>query len=221
MQNDRRQMLKRGLMLGGLGMLAPIAKAKDMFCVNTPAQTAGPFYPGEAQFTTTHDLTRVPGKTKRAEGQIVHLSGKILDSNCQPIQNANVEIWQACASGRYNNPRDPNPAPLDENFGYWGEAFTNESGEFYFKTIKPGAYQADADWKRPPHIHVRVSKLGYRDLVTQMYFKGDPLNDIDLILLDTPADLRGQLVVDFMRGWGPDGTEGEMGEFTVKLRSVR
>ena len=220
MVNERRQLLKQSLWLGGLGLLAPMTKAAEV-CVNTPAQTSGPFYPGEAKFTTTHDLTRVPGKIQRAEGRIIHLSGRVINGLCQPLVGANVEIWQACASGRYNNPNDPNPAPLDENFAYWGEAFTDQEGKFYFKTIQPGAYQADSDWKRPPHIHFRVSKLGYRELTTQMYFAGDPLNEKDLILQDTPADQRDQLVVNFVEGWGPDGSEGGLGEFTLIMVPVR
>jgi protocatechuate 3,4-dioxygenase, beta subunit len=213
---ERRRFLGRGLVLGGMSAFLPVL-AKAQQCLETPKQTPGPFYPGDAQFEVTNDLTRLPGSSKAAEGEIVHLHGVVQGADCQPLANANVEIWQACASGRYNNPRDPNPAPLDPNFRYWGEAFSGKDGRFYFKTIKPGAYPAAEDWDRPPHIHVRVSKLGYRELITQMYFAGDPLNDKDLVLLDTPEAQRAQLVVDFALGWGPDGSTGLKGEFKLSL----
>jgi protocatechuate 3,4-dioxygenase, beta subunit len=221
---QRRRFLQKGLILGGVSALLPAALARAAApgaCTETPHQTPGPFYPGDANFTATNDLTLIPGAAKRADGEIVHLHGVISDADCRPLANANIEIWQACASGRYNNPRDPNPAALDPNFRYWGEAFTGDDGHFYFKTIKPGAYPASDDWDRPPHIHVRVSKLGYKELITQLYFAGEPLNDKDLILQDTPADQRGRLVVDFTTGTGPDGSAGLVGEFNLNLKSVR
>lgn len=216
---ERRELLQKSLWFGGLSLLAPIANAA--VCGVTPAQTPGPFYPGEAKFVSTHDLTRLSPERPQAQGEIVHLHGQVIDESCQPVRNANVEIWQACHTGRYNNPHDPNPAKLDPDFRYWGEAFTDEDGKFYFKTIKPGAYPADAGWDRPPHIHVRVSRLGYRELVTQMYFAGEALNDQDLILQGTPAETRGTLIVPFTSGLGPDGSPGLSGEFIVSLQAVR
>ena len=115
------------------------------------------------------------------------VQGRVLDSQCRPIAGADVEIWQACASGRYNNPKDDNPAAIDPHFKYWGETRTDANGAYQFKTIVPGAYPADTDWMRPPHIHFKVSRLGFHELVTQMYFAGNPLNDQDQILKDVPA----------------------------------
>ncbi len=63
------------------------------------------------------------------------MRGRVVDEDCQPVANANVEIWQACATGRYNNRNDPNPAALDPNFRYWAEAFTVADGLYQF--IKP------------------------------------------------------------------------------------
>ena len=220
--SDRRKFLKLGA--GAAGFLAaatPIAKAFAASCGATPPQTSGPFYPGESQFKQDGDLTQIPGHSQRALGQVVYIRGKVVDARCSPVVGANVEIWQACASGKYNNPKDPNPAPVDPDFKYWGEAFTDQNGEYLFKTIIPGAYPADTDWVRPPHIHFKVTRLGYRDLVTQMYFKGDALNDRDLILLNIPANERGSVIVDFQPS--PVGFEpGTLtGNFDITLQSVR
>ncbi len=169
--SDRRQFLKvSASTAGALLFSGSIAKAFTESCGPfTPPQTSGPFYPGESQFGTDQDLTQVAGSSVRAKGQVVYVKGKVVDQHCNPIQNANVELWQACASGRYNSRKDPNTsAPLDPNFKYWAEAFTKEDGTFMFKTIIPGAYPADHDWTRPPHLHFKVSALGYRELVTQM-----------------------------------------------------
>ena len=129
-----------------------------------------------------------------------------------------MEIWQACASGKYNNPGDPNTAPLDPNFKYWGETVTSSTGEYAFKTILPGAYPADTDWDRPPHIHFRVLKRGYHELVTQMYFKGEPLNDADKILENVPKQMRGDVIVDFQPGLNDPATK--TGTFNITILKV-
>lgn len=223
METQRRQFLKTSIKTGigsiGVALLAnPISRAlAGDTCELTPPQTSGPFYPGEGRFTADNDLTQIKDRAPAA-GKVVIVTGQILDLNCEPVADANVEIWQACESGRYNNDRDPNPAPLDPNFKYWGEAFTDKEGRYEFKTIIPGAYPAADDWDRPPHIHFRVAKRGYKELVTQMYFKGEALNDTDLILLDlVPAD-REKLIVEFK-------TEAEgmppTGKFDITLSPVR
>ena len=221
---DRRAFLKlgAGVSAGALAFGGFLPKAFAASCGLTPSQTEGPFYPGEAEFTAENDLTMVPGAPRRALGQVVYIRGTVQDQNCQPIAGVNVEIWQACESGSYNNPKDPNPAPRDPYFRYWGETFTDENGSYYFKTIVPGAYPADnRGWVRPAHIHFKVSKLGYRELVTQMYFKGDALNDKDYILLDLPPAERERVIVDFQPA-GPGFESGaKSGVFDISLRSVR
>lgn len=216
---NRRHFLQFGL--GSAALTALGGKALAATCGLTPPQTPGPFYPGEANFHPTNDLTIVEGKSRRASGRVVYVTGKVQDAQCRPIEGANVEIWQACESGRYNNRKDPNTAPLDPNFRYWGEANTDADGRYIFKTIIPGAYPADANWTRPPHIHFRISCLGYRELVTQMYFKGEALNDRDLILQDIPAGEREGVIVDFQPS-RPDLEPGtHTGEFNITLRPVR
>jgi protocatechuate 3,4-dioxygenase beta subunit len=99
----------------------------------------------------------------------------------------NIEIWQANAEGRYSHPADPNTAPIDPNFQGYGVITTDAEGRYRFKTVKPGAYPATADWTRPPHIHLDVSGKTDR-LVTQMFFPEEPLNQKDRILLRLGAD---------------------------------
>jgi protocatechuate 3,4-dioxygenase beta subunit len=220
--SNRRQFLKIGALTGG-GLLfsSKVTRAFAAACGLTPPQTPGPFYPGEALFHQDNDLTTLQGDSTRALGQVIYVQGKILDRACAPIAGATVEIWQACASGRYNNPNDTNPAPLDPHFKYWGETSTDKNGEYVFKSVRPGAYPADTDWIRPPHIHFKVSRLGYHELITQMYFKGQPLNDVDQILQAVPASQRDEVIVDFQPS--PQGFEpgSIVGDFDITLESVR
>jgi protocatechuate 3,4-dioxygenase, beta subunit len=112
--------------------------------------------------------------------------GRVLNRAGEPLPGATIEIWQANAHGRYTHPSDTNPAPLDPNFNGFALQTTDAEGRYRFKTIKPGSYPTGVDnWLRPPHIHFDVS--GKRDrLVTQMYFPGEALNDLDRIFNGTP-----------------------------------
>lgn len=197
MQTDRRRVMMLGAVALGSALTTAFATAAPL-CRRTPEQTAGPFYPGEGEFAPINDLTRVPGAPRAAEGSVILIKGRVLDRQCRPVPDVNVEIWQACVTGKYNNLRDPNPAPLDPYFRYWGEYDSDPDGSFWFRTIIPGSYPATNEWIRPPHIHVRVSKLGYRELVTQMYFKDHPLNSKDRIFMSTPAAERSALEVAFL-----------------------
>ena len=165
----------------GLGWLAAgLARAADV--LPTPRQPEGPFYPVKDQADKDVDLTRIAGRSGTALGTVLLLDGTVRTLDGAPIPGALVEIWQACASGRYNHPGDENAAPLDPNFQGWGRVTTGASGAYRFKSIKPGAYPNSPDWMRPPHIHVRVIAPGFPSLTTQLYFEGEDLNARDHIL---------------------------------------
>ena len=82
---------------------------------------------------------------------------------------------------------EPRPASVDENFQGWAIVPSGVAGDFRFKTVMPGAYPAARNWTRPPHIHFKVSKAGYENLTTQMYFPGHELNAIDWLIQEKNA----------------------------------
>lgn len=205
----RREWLKKIGLGGAVAALGTAGTAMGAVCQLTPAQALGPFYPQNNPLTDqNNDLTLRPGATAKPKGTVVYVRGTVLDKECRPVVGALVEIWQAAASGRYQHSGDTSGLELDPNFSYWGEILTDAKGEYLFKTIIPGHYPADTDWVRPPHIHVKVTKLGFRELVTQMYFHPksfkDPqtanlvarLNDEDLILKRVPA--KDLVTVEFL-----------------------
>ena len=53
------------------------------------------------------DLTTIAGKPGRAEGQVIHVMGRVLNLQGQPVQGARVEIWQTNTHGRYDRPTTP------------------------------------------------------------------------------------------------------------------
>lgn len=150
--------------------------------IPTPKQTKGPFYPVLAQKDKDFDLTKVEGKEGVAKGDQVDIVGTVVDTDGKPIEDATVDLWQANAAGRYAHPNDKNPAPLDENFQGWAIVPSGNDGAFKFKTIVPGAYPVSKKWSRPPHIHFKVSKKGYVEVTTQMYFPDEKLNEKDRLL---------------------------------------
>jgi protocatechuate 3,4-dioxygenase, beta subunit len=133
-----------------------------------------------AQFD--HDLTRQ--HQGEPQGERIVVTGRVLEEDGRPVRNALVEIWQTNAGGRYRHEGDQHPAPLDPNFSGAGRDVTDEEGRYEFVTIKPGAYP----WRnhpnawRPAHIHFSLFGRAFSSrLVTQMYFPGDPLFELDPI----------------------------------------
>ncbi|APA76690.1 protocatechuate 3,4-dioxygenase subunit beta [Mycobacterium avium subsp. hominissuis] len=129
-------------------------------------------------------------------GERVVVAGRVVDEAGRPVPGQLVEIWQANAAGRYRHQRDRHPAPLDPNFTGAGRCLTGPDGWYRFLTIKPGPYP----WRnhhnawRPAHIHFSVFGTAFTQrLITQMYFPGDPMFELDPIfqsILDPAARRR-------------------------------
>jgi protocatechuate 3,4-dioxygenase, beta subunit len=177
---SRREILKMSATLGAATVASTKFAIAQTAVQRTPDQILGPFYPMKT-LDQNADLTRVPGRPGRAEGQVLNVGGRVLNLKGEPVRNAKVEIWQANAHGRYTHPSDDNPAPLDPNFDGSAILTADYDGRYRFKTIKPAAYPAGPNRMRPAHIHFQLS--GQQDrLVTQMYFEGDPYNNTDRFL---------------------------------------
>jgi len=178
----RRDLLKISATFAAMSAMAPVKLALAQSNLRrTPDQILGPFHPGMKTADLSGDLTRVPGRTGRAEGQVLNVMGRVLNIKGEPVREAKLEIWQANRYGRYVHPADRNPAPLDPNFEGFSNLKTDAGGRYKFKTVKPGAYPIGPSAPgimRPPHIHFRF--VGQEDeLITQMYFEGEPLNEQD------------------------------------------
>jgi len=164
----------------------------------TPTESAAPRF--SPQWYAPHaDMSQVNGKA--AMGERIIVAGRVLDENGRPVRGAMVEVWQANSSGRYHHPRDQHDAPLDPNFEGRARVFTDDEGNYRFTSVKPGAYPWRNHWNawRPIHIHFGLHGPGFAQrLVTQMYFPGDPLLDLDPVFNGT-ADVaaRQRLIAPF------------------------
>ena len=150
-------------------------------------------HPLEADLTVAHAGEPI--------GERMVVTGRVLDGAGRPIRHQLVEIWQANAAGRYVHERDQHPAPLDPHFTGVGRCLTDADGRYRFTTIKPGPYP----WKnhhnawRPAHIHFSLFGTEFTQrMVTQMYFPGDPLFDLDPIYQSiTDPQARARLVATY------------------------
>jgi protocatechuate 3,4-dioxygenase beta subunit len=127
----------------------------------TPAQTAGPFYtPNTPERTSFLE----PGIT----GTRMIVQGTVLDTSCQPIPGAMLDVWHADDAGRYDN----------AGYKLRGHFFAGADGRFALETIMPGLYPG-----RTRHFHIRVQAPNQPPLTTQLYFPGEPANAQDGIYI--------------------------------------
>jgi protocatechuate 3,4-dioxygenase beta subunit len=122
-------------------------------CQPTPPDALGPFYE--------------PGAPLRSSvGEDYRLSGRVQSAqDCTGISGAQLEFWLAGPDGEYS----------DE---YRATMVADSEGAYVFESHQPPAYSG-----RPPHIHIRVSAVGYQTLVTQHYpQQGDTESIFDFVL---------------------------------------
>lgn len=169
--------------------------------VQTLSEVTGPGPAWSAMADEDADLTTNAGTGGEAIGQRIIVTGRVLDEQGRGVPDTLIEIWQANASGRYTHWRETAfPAPLDPNFLGVGQCRTDADGTYRFLTVRPGPYpwgNHPNAW-RPAHIHFSLlgPSWGSR-LVTQMYFPGDPLLELDPIFRAVPEHARGRLVAAY------------------------
>ena len=169
----------------------------------TLSELTGPVYGHGAVGDGDDDLTRNAVINGAPLGERIIVFGRVADENGNAVADTLVEVWQANAAGRYIHGADRHDAPLDPNFLGAGRCATDAEGRYQvqglpdgdaegryrFITIRPGAYPWPNHHKafRPAHIHFSLLGPSFvTRLVTQMYFPGDPLLDIDPIFLSIP-----------------------------------
>ena len=153
----------------------------------TAESPMGPFYPLTHPADSDADLTWVKGRPARAVGQVIEVSGRILDVHGNPIPGATLELWQANAAGRYAHPNDISKAALDPNFDGFASVRSDSTGAWRIVTIKPGGYDSPIG-HRPPHIHFDIRGSKHRN-IAQLYFPEEATgNAADLLYKGLGAD---------------------------------
>ena len=167
----------------------------------TKSELAAPTFSAHLTHSQDNDLTKNGvANGQQPLGERIVVTGRVLDEKGQPQANTLIEIWQCNSSGRYVHAADQHDAPLDPNLFGAGRCLTDKNGNYKFYTIKPGAYpwgNHKNAW-RPAHIHFSLFGPAFATrLITQSYFPGDPLLDLDPIFQSTPKGARKLLVKAF------------------------
>ncbi len=139
-------------------------------CDDTEDNILGPYWREGAP--TRSDLVDPP----TMKGVRFALAGMVRAEGCKvPLAGATLDFWQADDSGAYDDGIWPPPPTV---YRLRGRVIADKDGRYAIKTIIPGHYLNGSQY-RPAHIHVIVQAVGYKKLTTQLYFEGDPYNDID------------------------------------------
>lgn len=156
----------------------------------TTSQTVGPYLHIGLTWLITEDLA-----PEGVAGERVRISGRVLDGDGRPVNDALVEIWQANAAGRYAHPLDQQPKPLEAKFRGFGRSATDGEGRFRFRTVKPGRVPGPGGRLQAPHIAVNVFMRGLlKQLVSRIYFPGEAANAEDPVLALVPPERRHTLI---------------------------
>lgn len=149
-----------------------------MRLIATPSQTVGPFFSIGLEPLEAENLA-----AGNAAGERVTITGRVLDGDGNPVPDAILEIWQANAHGKYAHPEDTQNKPVERTFSGYGRVPTNDSGEFRFTTVKPGAVSSPNGKLQAPHLVISVFMRGLLNrLVTRIYFPDEAANGDDVVL---------------------------------------
>ena len=144
----------------------------------TSSSVLGPFH-----ITGAPPLARSAVTCARIYGEQVLLAeGTIRDTDGNPIEGAELDIWQTAPNGMYSS-QDPD----QDTYSFHGIQTTGKDGRYAFTTVKPVCYTVPSDgpvgdilnasgrhpW-RPSHLHYIVKAPGFRTLVTEIFPDDDP-----------------------------------------------
>lgn len=141
-------------------------------CVVPPEQTEGPYFVDERLHRS--DIRSDPTSGTVTVGTPLAITFQVMRlkaGDCQPVPDAQVDIWHCDARGIYSDVRDPGFDARGQTF-LRGYQLTDGQGTARFRTIYPGWYPL-----RTVHIHFKirtalVAQKSY-EFTSQVYFPDD------------------------------------------------
>ena len=179
----------------------PPAQAPANFRI-TEDNILGPYHRPNAPFRAKITPPLEPGTVLVIRGRVWGMDTR------RVLANTLLDVWQANAQGRYDNDDQQRP-PAANLFVNRARLMTDQNGYYEYETVHPGPYQIGPRAWRPAHIHYWVRHANYRDLVTQLYFRGDAHQREDQFI-------RPSLVIDLREVRVPNGTY-KTGTFDIVL----
>ncbi len=178
----------------GLSSLVDMVNSPEQ---GTPSSVLGPFHIlGAPDVPVGADLK---GEN---EGVSVVVEGRVLNSRGDPVDRAELEIWQTADNGLYSNQDE-----AQEEYNLRAHMTTGADGRYLFSTVRPAPYTVPDDgpvgellratgrhpW-RPSHLHFIVTAPGHNTLVTELFPSDDPYLDEDAVF-----GVREQLIMEYKK----------------------
>ena len=166
-QLTRRAVLEkccvRGLLIAGAPMCGSKlvtlwAETESLARKITHVNVMGPFYKKGAP---DNPVLRGPNDP----GIPLQVSGRIVNTRGEAVQDARIEVWQADHDGHYDV----------KGYRYRAKLSVDSAAGYKFETVMPGHYPD----RVAQHIHYIISAPGHKPLVTQLYFATDPVFEGD------------------------------------------
>ncbi len=132
----------------------------------TVARDIGPFYRSGAPYRAKLTPPFEPGTVLVVSGRVWSFETK------KPLPNAALDLWQVD-----NQTADYSAGNGD--FKNRTRLTADESGAFEFETVHPIPYAPGPNFWRAPHIHFIATAAKHKQLVSEMFFKGDAKQDVD------------------------------------------
>ena len=164
----------------------------------TPNTILGPFYVADAPRYENGANICLDGK-----GEPTLVSGRVLDTQGNPIAGATLDIWQTNDDGFY----DVQQKGVQPDYNLRG-LFTSDVDGFYaFRTVKPRHYPIPADGPvgqllgelgrhphRAAHLHFIVTAPGFDRVITHIFTP-----DCPYLHEDTVFGVKKELIAEFTR----------------------
>ena len=151
----------------------------------TESTVLGPFHVQNAPKKEMGENINYDGK-----GEPAFIFGMVKDTEGNPINGAEIDVWQANEDGFY----DIQQPDVQPEMNLRGVFTTIEDGKYWFRSVKPKFYSIPTDGpvgdmiyatgrhpNRPAHLHYIVSAPGYKSVVTHVFVKGSEYLDSDAV----------------------------------------
>jgi hydroxyquinol 1,2-dioxygenase len=153
----------------------------------------------------------------RDAGMPAWIYGRVLDPDGDPIERAELDVWQNGDDRLYAvQDRDAPEAHLRGRF------VARTDGSYAFLGVRPTSYPIPDDgpvgrmlaatgrhpW-RPAHVHMIVSAAGYRSLTTHIFDAASDYLDSDAVFAVKPSLVREFVVHGAHEPGTPAGVSGE------------
>ena len=132
----------------------------------TVSRDLGPFYRSGSPYRAKLTPPFEPGTVLVVTGRIWSFETK------KPLANAALDLWQVD-----NQTADYSAGNGD--FKNRARLVTDENGAFEFETVHPIPYNPSPNFWRSPHIHLIANAAKHKQLVSEIFFKGDAKQDVD------------------------------------------